>query len=77
MFVQVHACRLYRPDRSVRVEALAGGDTGDYGTGRNDTGRVGTGRGIGTAHASCTEDTAGGTRTPLPRPFCEHLVKMK
>ena len=44
MFVQVHACRLYRPDRSVRVEALAGGDTGDYGTGRDDTGDYGTGR---------------------------------
>ena len=43
MFVQVHACRLYRPDRSVRVEALAGGDTGDYGTGRDGTGdRYGT-----------------------------------
>ena len=45
-----------------------------YGRLRDGSGRHG---GIGTAHASCTEDTAGGTRTPLPRPFCKHLVKMK
>ena len=67
--VQVHACRIYRPDRSVRVEALGR----RYGRLRDGSGRGG----IGTAHASCTEDTAGGTRTPLPPPICEHLVKMK
>ena len=67
--VQVHACRLYRPDRSVRVEALVR----RYGRLRAGSGRGG----IGTAHASCAEDTAGGTRTSLPPPICEHLVKMK
>ena len=43
------------------------------GTARYGRLRDGPGRwDLGTAHASCTEDTAEGTRTPLPpRPFCE------
>ena len=47
--------------------------TGRQSTVRETTGRVGTARwDFGTAHASCTEDTAGGTRTPLPPPpICE------
>ena len=47
--------------------------TGRHSTVRETTGRAGTARwDFGTAHASCTEDTAEGTRTPLPPPpICE------